>query len=102
MPSGVTYSEPVMPKLGTSKRPAIVRVQDPQRAADIMALCDERGWKVIVGVEPHKAEDISDVEHLLSPPQPIVHLAKTGRNEPCPCGSGKKFKKCCLPLSNIQ
>lgn len=22
-------------------------------------------------------------------------LAKTGRNEPCPCGSGKKFKKCC-------
>lgn len=22
---------------------------------------------------------------------------KTGRNEPCPCGSGKKHKKCCLP-----
>lgn len=22
--------------------------------------------------------------------------AKVGRNEPCPCGSGKKFKKCCL------
>lgn len=22
--------------------------------------------------------------------------AKTGRNEPCPCGSGKKYKKCCL------
>ncbi len=21
---------------------------------------------------------------------------KTGRNEPCPCGSGQKFKKCCL------
>ena len=21
---------------------------------------------------------------------------KTGRNEPCPCGSGKKFKHCCL------
>jgi uncharacterized protein len=21
--------------------------------------------------------------------------AKVGRNEPCPCGSGKKFKKCC-------
>ena len=20
-----------------------------------------------------------------------------GRNDPCPCGSGKKFKKCCLP-----
>ncbi|MBT8419408.1 MAG: SEC-C domain-containing protein, partial [Gammaproteobacteria bacterium] len=22
---------------------------------------------------------------------------KIGRNEPCPCGSGKKYKKCCLP-----
>jgi len=22
--------------------------------------------------------------------------AKVGRNEPCPCGSGRKFKKCCL------
>ena len=21
---------------------------------------------------------------------------KIGRNEPCPCGSGKKFKKCCI------
>jgi tetratricopeptide (TPR) repeat protein len=24
-------------------------------------------------------------------------MASTGRNEPCPCGSGKKYKKCCLP-----
>ena len=23
-------------------------------------------------------------------------MKKPGRNEPCPCGSGKKFKKCCL------
>jgi uncharacterized protein YecA (UPF0149 family) len=22
--------------------------------------------------------------------------ARVGRNDPCPCGSGKKFKKCCL------
>ena len=33
------------------------------------------------------------------PPQtpafnPYKHV---GRNDPCPCGSGKKFKKCCLP-----
>ena len=21
---------------------------------------------------------------------------KIGRNEPCPCGSGRKYKKCCL------
>ena len=23
-------------------------------------------------------------------------FAQTGRNQPCPCGSGKKYKKCCL------
>ncbi len=26
----------------------------------------------------------------------IVKEAKIGRNDPCPCGSGKKYKKCCL------
>lgn len=30
------------------------------------------------------------------PPQTQQHEGrKVGRNEPCPCGSGKKFKKCC-------
>ena len=24
-------------------------------------------------------------------------MAKPGRNDPCPCGSGDKYKKCCLP-----
>ena len=28
-------------------------------------------------------------------PQPIV-IEKIGRNELCPCGSGKKYKKCCI------
>ena len=29
-------------------------------------------------------------------------MAKIGRNQPCPCGSGKKYKKCCInkPKSN--
>ncbi len=27
---------------------------------------------------------------------------KTGRNEPCPCGSGKKYKKCCLQRSQVE
>jgi hypothetical protein len=28
-------------------------------------------------------------------PQSVVRNPKTGRNDPCPCGSGKKYKKCC-------
>lgn len=27
---------------------------------------------------------------------PIVNTRKTQRNDKCPCGSGKKFKFCCL------
>lgn len=29
----------------------------------------------------------------------IADFLKTGRNDSCPCGSGKKYKKCCLLLS---
>ena len=29
------------------------------------------------------------------PPKPIIREPKIGRNDPCPCGSGKKYKKCC-------
>lgn len=28
-------------------------------------------------------------------PTPVVNTVKASRNDPCPCGSGKKFKKCC-------
>jgi len=32
-------------------------------------------------------------------PRPIVSVtSKIGRNDPCPCGSGKKYKKCCMGL----
>ena len=27
--------------------------------------------------------------------QPVKKADKPGRNDPCPCGSGKKYKKCC-------
>jgi preprotein translocase subunit SecA len=26
----------------------------------------------------------------------IVRVEKIGRNDPCPCGSGKKYKQCCM------
>ena len=27
----------------------------------------------------------------------VKHVEKVGRNDKCPCGSGKKYKKCCMP-----
>jgi len=29
-------------------------------------------------------------------------VSKVGRNDPCPCGSGKKYKKCCADISSPQ
>jgi uncharacterized protein YchJ len=29
-------------------------------------------------------------------PRPVASSAKLGRNEPCLCGSGKKYKRCCF------
>ena len=32
--------------------------------------------------------------------QKIRKFDKVGRNDPCPCGSGKKFKNCCMNKKN--
>lgn len=42
------------------------------------------------------AREIQDGEVREAPKQkPIINDDKIGRNDPCPCGSGKKYKKCC-------
>jgi uncharacterized protein len=41
------------------------------------------------------AEIYEHFEPLRNRPKTVVAPEKVGRNEPCPCGSGKKFKKCC-------
>jgi SWIM/SEC-C metal-binding protein len=82
-------------RLGTEKRPAIVRVQTEERMREVAAIFDENGWEFTIGLEPDKPEDITDLEILLNPTETRRVEKKTGRNEPCPCGSGKKYKKCC-------
>ena len=91
-----------MAKLGSHKRPAVVRVQSDEKGQAIVDLCNQHGWQVIVGVEEDEPEDTSDVERLLKraddgpkvaekPPLP----PKISGNDYCPCRSGKKYKKCC-------
>jgi hypothetical protein len=41
---------------------------------------------------PHPYEAPADDDGPIVNDQP-----KVGRNDPCPCGSGKKYKKCCMP-----
>jgi len=82
-------------RLGTEKRPADVHVQTEERLKEVSSIFEENGWKFIVGLEPDEPEDISDLDLLLNTPKPAKTEKKIGRNEPCPCGSGKKYKKCC-------
>jgi SWIM/SEC-C metal-binding protein len=84
-----------MAKLGSEKKPVVARVQTQERAAEIASICSEYGWYYVIGLEPDEPEDISDIERLLNPPVPRRSEKKAGRNDPCPCGSGKKYKKCC-------
>ena len=35
------------------------------------------------------------VDGTVAAQPPAGKIARVGRNDPCPCGSGKKFKKCC-------
>lgn len=89
-----------MPKLGTKKRPAVVRLPTEERAIEIIDLCNEHGWQVIAGIEPGEPEDISDVDWLLRHQEPAAKPSgwtpKVSPNDYCPCGSGKKHKNCCL------
>jgi SEC-C motif-containing protein len=50
-------------------------------------------WFFLEG-DSHVHEDGKGHDH--TPKAPVVREApKIGRNDPCSCGSGKKFKKCC-------
>lgn len=82
-------------KLGTEKNPARVHVRTEERFKEITAQFKAKGWSFKIELEPDKAEDISDLERLLNPIKPRRVEPKLGRNEPCSCGSGKKYKNCC-------
>jgi len=82
-------------KLGTEKNPAVVSVQTEKRVKEIDVLCKEHGWTCSIERQPDKPEDTADIERLLHPQKPTIAETKIGRNDPCPCGSGRKYKKCC-------
>ncbi len=72
-------------------------------------LCEEtidvgimRGWAMFKQ-EPEiqkqkklKEKELRQFSRMLKSYRSVQHSKKVGRNDPCPCGSGKKYKKCCL------
>jgi len=99
-----------MGKLGTSTNPIRFRVNSEQRMQEVVSICNKNNWIFICGIESDQPEDISEVEYLLNPKafskRPKMKKSSTrvikntepaiGRNDSCPCGSGLKYKKCCL------
>jgi yecA family protein len=83
------------------ERPEWERFEDPLEFYDPMNILnrqirwaeeDEKRMQ-----DPGLFEDSFDLPYDYEPQTPYVRDApKVGRNDPCPCGSGKKYKKCCL------
>jgi preprotein translocase subunit SecA len=78
---------------------------------DLMDRIDKESVRFLFLVQPAKPEDeAKQIERRqrqqqqnlqfqtgaaqAEPPKPVRAAAKVGRNDPCPCGSGKKYKKC--------
>ena len=58
-------------------------------------VADYVDWFLEYGYPP-RWNDNELEEEREPPPDTVVRDGRVGRNDPCPCGSGKKFKKCCL------
>ncbi len=73
----------------------------------LLALCVDEDGEPLVDLPTEAAEEfLAKIDELVPETVLRIHafwrnlnprsgLPKTGRNEACPCGSGRKFKKCC-------
>jgi len=43
---------------------------------------------------PYGTQELFDLDDIFAEPAPARSPRRAGRNDPCPCGSGKKYKKC--------
>ena len=57
---------------------------------------DFDGFDSLMGEGGLLANILYDENTILENSVPVSSLPRVGRNDPCPCGSGKKYKKCCL------
>ncbi len=77
-------------------------VEQLEKADNVPEKALQEGMVLISGLEPIAADCIGRVHRGLrsarpnTAPSPMpVQSSKVGRNEPCPCGSSRKFKRCC-------
>jgi hypothetical protein len=66
----------------------------PGLLEDFLAYCETAG-RLSGGTDLGNYARVTAAAHLLKK-QVRKPTIKVGPNEPCPCGSGKKYKKCCM------
>ena len=82
---------------GSEKYPLALVVTSEARQQEVQALVDDAQLYAQINVDSSDdaQESIAELTALLNKGT-TVKVAKTpARNEPCSCGSGKKYKKCC-------
>lgn len=57
---------------------------------------DFDGFSSLMGEGGLLSNILYDESTIIENSVPVSSLSIAGRNDPCPCGSGKKYKKCCL------
>ncbi|GAM77012.1 protein export cytoplasm protein secA ATPase RNA helicase [Vibrio ishigakensis] len=75
-----------------------VRVQQPEQVeqAEAQRQAQAEAAARMAQANHQQAESqLADGEEQAEGQQPVRNVQKVGRNEPCPCGSGKKYKQCC-------
>ena len=82
-------------KAGTAEHPLILSVQTEERRKEVAALAKELMLHAQIAVDEAVAENISELDCIVNKPATVTIEQTPQRNDPCFCGSGKKFKKCC-------
>jgi hypothetical protein len=70
--------------------------EDENEEVDSFVNEDLEGFDSLMGEGGLLANILYDEKTILENSVPVSSLPTVGRNDPCPCGSGKKYKKCCL------
>lgn len=82
-------------KLGTESNPLTLVVNSEERRNEVEALVAEHSLHANITVDDEVAENLAEFDGVLNKPQTQTVEKTPGRNDPCSCGSGKKYKKCC-------
>ncbi|WP_416305100.1 PBPRA1643 family SWIM/SEC-C metal-binding motif protein [Neptunicella sp. SCSIO 80796] len=82
-------------KPGTEESPLNLTVNNEERKTAVEVLLKEHGLCANIQINSDAEEDLHELDVMLRRPKTTTFDKTPKRNDPCHCGSGKKYKKCC-------